>query len=507
LTYSQSRSKATFDALNQINLENVFRGIGSPTTCAATPGCVPINLFGAITPAMADYMRYNGHDENTTTQSDLSFNATRKLMKLQGGMLGIATGYEYRKESATDSPDPFVASTSKVLPLVGGVGQFPTTAASRDPTDGSYDLHEVYAELNAPLLAGLPGIHKLEIDAATRYSRYSTVGGKATSKLGIMYNPIASLLLRGSYAQGFRAPSILELYQGQRQTNFQAVDPCNGGGGKLVGCAGIPTTYNQNQYGAGTVPGLTAGNTKLKAETADSVSLGLAFTPESVRGLTLTMDAFQIKVKDAIASQSATQILQSCATTGVFCDLVIRNPSGEVMQLTQAVVNLSRIEVAGIDTTVRYIFPVSGGKLDTALDLSYLQKFRSFVPQPDGTVVVDDRAGKSDQPRATYPHLKGQASVRYLASDYSMGWKTRYIGSSDDIPNNAVNGGTVEAVFYQDLQFGYTLPGGKVSFAFGIDNVLDKQPPASAANNPINFDMYTYDVRGRYFYGKVSTRF
>jgi outer membrane receptor protein involved in Fe transport len=122
-------------------------------------------------------------------------------------------------------------------------------------------------------------------------------------------------------------------------------------------------------------------------------------------------------------------------------------------------------------------------------------------------VVIDDRAGKSDQPRSTFPRVKGQASLRYLASNYSFSWKTRYIGHSADLPNNAVNGGTVPGVSYHDLQLGYTLPGGKVNLAFGIDNVFDKQPPASAANNPINFDIYTYDVRGRYLYAKVSSKF
>jgi outer membrane receptor protein involved in Fe transport len=94
-----------------------------------------------------------------------------------------------------------------------------------------------------------------------------------------------------------------------------------------------------------------------------------------------------------------------------------------------------------------------------------------------------------------------------VAPNYTASWKARYIGHSADLPGNAVNGGTVGGVTYHDLQLGYTLPGGKVNLAFGIDNVFDKQPPLSAANNPINFDIYTYDVRGRYMYAKVSTRF
>ena len=60
------------------------------------------------------------------------------------------------------------------------------------------------------------------MDAALRHSKYSTVGGETTAKFGVAYRPISSVLLRSTYSQGFRAPSILELYQGSRNTNFQA---------------------------------------------------------------------------------------------------------------------------------------------------------------------------------------------------------------------------------------------------------------------------------------------
>ncbi len=506
-TLTYSKSDATFDAINQINLDNVYRALASPASCNAASNCVPLNLFGTITPEMANYIRYNAHDENGTKQTDFSFNATRSLTDLQGGSLGLAAGFEYRRESAYDTPDRFAATPSTVLPLVSGAPQAATTAQSRDATSGSYDLKEAYVELSAPVLARLPMVDKLEVDAAMRYSSYSSVGSKSTGKLGLLYRPVKSLLLRSTYSQGFRAPSILELYQGQRQTNFQAVDPCNGGGAGQPGCAGVPATYNQNQYNGGLVRGITAGNTKLKPETADTYAFGFTLTPESLRGFSLTADKFKIKVNDAIAAQSASQILTSCARTGTFCNLVQRASTGELQQLTQAVVNLSRIEVEGIDATARYNFAAAGGKFDTSLDLAYLQRYQSFVPQPDGTVAVDDRTGKSDQPRSTFPRMKGQAAVRYIASNYGLGWKLRYIGSSSDIPGNAVNGGTVPAVRYHDLQANYTLTGGAINLSFGIDNVTDVQPPASAANNPINFDIYTYDIRGRYFYAKVSAKF
>jgi iron complex outermembrane recepter protein len=504
---SYSHNAATFDAFNQINLENVYRALHSPALCAAAAGCVPLNLFGEITPAMADYIRFNGHDENRATMYNFAANASRQLFNLPGGPAGFAMGYEYRNESAVDAPDLFAATPSTVLPLVGGARQLPTTAQSRDPTVGSYDLHEVYGELNLPLLADIPGFYRLEVDAAARYSHYSTVGGRLTTKIGAAYRPVRDFMVRGTFSQGFRAPSILELYQGARQTNFQAVDPCNGGGAGLPGCAGVPASYNQNQFGSGAISGVTAGNRNLVAETADTFSAGIAFTPTFIPRFSLTVDWFRINVKDAITAQSAAQILNSCARTGNFCDLVRRAPSGEVLQLTQAVVNLARIEVEGVDATARYMLPTRVGNFEAAIDVAYLQRFRTFTPQPDGTVLMTDRAGLSDQPRSTFPRWKGQASLRYLGEVVTAGWKARYIGSSSDIPNNAVNGGRIPVTIYHDAQINFAVPNSQMTFGLGIDNIMDTQPPASAANNPINFDIYTYDIRGRYFYATAGIRF
>jgi iron complex outermembrane recepter protein len=507
-TFTYSRNRASFDQLNVVNFDNLYRALASPATCASAPGCVPLNLFGAITPQMADYIRTTSHDTNGTSQADFSFNVTRPIYELPGGSLAIAAGYEYRREAAFDSPDPFVSTPSTILPKVSGSPQAATSAQARDATAGSYHLHEAYVEVDAPLLANRPLVDKLEIDAAVRYSDYSTVGSKSTSKLGLLYRPVPALSMRGTWSQGFRAPSILELYQGQRVTNFPTVDPCNGGGAGKPGCAGVPASYNQSQFNGGLTPGVVAGNTQLKPESAETYAVGFTLAPQqALKGMSLTADKFRIKVKDAIAAQTATQIMQTCANTNVFCDLVQRGASGEVTRLVQAVVNLSRIEVEGIDATLRYTTPTAGAKIDAALDVAYLQSYKNFIPQPDGSIVVDDRTGKSDQPRSTFPRVKAQASLRWLGPVITAGWKARFIGSSKDVPNNAVNGGTVHSTLYHDVQASYSFSGGKNVVSVGIDNVFDKSPPASAANNPINFDIYTYDVRGRYLYARVTSKF
>lgn len=505
--FTYSRNQASFDQRNQINFDHVLQALASPASCAAVAGCTPLDLFGPMTPAMAGFIRYRGRDRNSASQADFTLNATRDLAALQGGALAIALGYEARREAAHDMPDVFAGSDSAVLPRVGGLAQAPTSAPGRSPTSGSYHLQEVYVEMNAPLVAGRPGVHRLAIDFATRYSDYSTVGGKATSKLGLQYAPSKSLLLRSTVSQGFRAPSILELYQGRRLTDFPTIDPCNGGGNGLPGCAGVPSSYQQSQFRGGLTPGVVAGNPQLKPESATTYAVGASVTPVHWPGLSLTVDKFRIKVSDAITTQSATQLLQSCARTGAFCALVRRGSAGEVLELTQAVVNLARIEVEGIDATLRHVLPLAGARIETMLDVAYLQSFKSFVPQPDGSISVDERAGKSDLPRSTFPHFKAQMSLRYLGPAYTAGWKGRYIGHSADLPNNAINGGRLPAMLVHDVQASCQLSGGKTTLAIGIDNLADRQPPASAANNPINFDIYSYDVRGRYAYLRASTKF
>ncbi len=504
---SWSRNEATFDAFNQVNYDHVYQALRSPAVCAAATGCTPLDLFGTMTPQMADYIRYNGHDEQVATQVDFAVNASRELFALPAGAVGFAMGYEYRREKADDRPDAFAASLSTVQPLSGGAPQPPTTAQAREPTAGSYDLHEIYAELNLPLLRDLPFAYRLDVDAAARYSEYSTVGGEATAKFGLAWRPVQDLLLRGTYSQGFRAPSILELYQGRRLTNFQAVDPCNGGGAGLPGCAGVPSTYNQNQFGGGTINGVVSGNENLEPETADTFSAGLAFTPGFLPGASLTFDWFRIDVDNAIAAQTATQLLQACAIRQVNCDLIDRASSGEVLELRQAVVNLSSIHVSGFDTTLGYAFDTRIGDFTASVDASYLDSFRTTIVQPDGSTEIDERAGKSDQPRSTFPRWKGQASLRYSRGDFDAGYKARYIGSSYDVAGNPVNGGEIDAITYHDLQLAYSFGDSKYRVALGIDNFTDRQPPASWANNPINFDIYTYDIRGRYMYATFRATF
>jgi len=114
--------------------------------------------------------------------------------------------------------------------------------------------------------------------------------------------------------------------------------------------------------------------------------------------------------------------------------------------------------------------------------------------------------------RATYPHWKGLASLRWSSDDWAVMWRGRYIGSTLDgaapaLPVTPVKGNRVASIFYNDLQLDRRFEDARTNVTLGVNNLFDKAPPISYANAPINFDIYTYDVMGRYFYVRVGKSF
>ncbi|HEY5850533.1 MAG TPA: TonB-dependent receptor, partial [Lysobacter sp.] len=191
----------------------------NPATAAnernVIPGCVPWNPFipfgregdGGLTnnQALQDWLfqRLNSSGETETTV--YSANLSGSLATLPGGDLGMAVGYENRKEQGRFIPDA-QAVTGNSTTLAGG------------PTQGSYTVDEVYAELFIPLLADITMAKELSFSIASRYSDYDTFGDTVNSKFGFKWKPIDSLLFRGTYAEGFRAPTINDLFGGGSQT-------------------------------------------------------------------------------------------------------------------------------------------------------------------------------------------------------------------------------------------------------------------------------------------------
>src|SRR5699024_6580269 len=148
-------------------------------------------------------------------------------------------------------------------------------------------------ELNVPILADMPGAQELSLSLATRYSDYDTFGDTLNNKFGLTWRPTDELLLRGTFAEGFRAPSIDNLYGGVGGTFAFYTDPCGNGPGNVAGnaactAAGVPADFVQ--LGQGLIPCdsfpcqtpnqfLSGSNPNLTPEEATSKTAGIVFSP------------------------------------------------------------------------------------------------------------------------------------------------------------------------------------------------------------------------------------
>ena len=524
---SAAENHIQFTEAGGIDLEHLALGLSSPQVCAAQPGCTEVDIFGQMTPAQAAYIADTGHETNMTRLYDATLDVTGGLVELPAGMLSAAFGVEAREVEGADSPDPYaneLSTASGALPLP--VTTPTTTQLTRTPTaDGSYNVREAYLELTAPLLADLPLVKKLETDVATRYSDYDTVGSKVTSKVGMAYHPVQGLLFRGTWSQGFRAPSLVELYTGERQANLAGAntDPCNGGAAahpNLPGCAGIPASYNQTNFNGGLLPETISGNPNVRPETAETWSYGVTLSPAWTPGLVLTFDGYKVTVDNAISTPAITTALQLCAAQGgAYCSILSRDPAtGQVLNVNSVYENLNQIQTEGYDLSLRYNLPTSVGTYDLVLSGTHLDEFNVISPNPTGGAPIVTRAvgtatGGTTPPtaRSTYPEWKALASLSWNLGDWTTLWRTRYIGSTADGPAPAlplipVKNGRVAAIAYHDLQLDRNFASWDLDVTVGVNNLFDQMPPASYANTPINFDIYTYDVMGRYFYVRLAKK-
>jgi outer membrane receptor protein involved in Fe transport len=495
---SWAENEATFTSQNQIHLDKLALGLlacNSPSASAdLLSGCVPVNLFAPLTQAMVDYIDFTGHDTNKAKQTNFTFNITGDFYDLPAGPIAFAAGLERRQEQGSDVPD----STSNSDPALNAYRT--TTSAPRDGTEGKYDLNEMYVEFSLPLLQDQPLAKELTLDIATRYSDYSTFGDTTNSKVGLGYRPTENLLIRGTWAEGFRAPSIVEMYEGIRATSVPVSDPCNGGGAGLVGCVGVPDTHVQL---TANVPATVGGNPDLQPETSDNISFGLVYTPDFLEGSSLTVDWYNIKLEDTISSFGAQDLLNLCATAGQRCAFISRDATGEISNVTDGPINLNSKEVKGVDIVARYSMDTRLGDLDMSLSASRLLDLTEVSTLADGTVKISEKVGTAAS-RASYPKWRSGLSAKLNNDRWSVNYSARLIGETTETVSNSPR--DIGTVVYHNISGRYSVSD-QFSLKMGADNVGDKQPPVSLTNLNINFDQNTYTAVGRYLYLQATYDF
>jgi len=517
----RSDNDADQDVTGTYNIAHIQKALGPLAACQADPTCVPLNLFGGpgtITPDMLKYILYHEHDTSHQSLGVVTANISGDLLQLPAGSLDFATGYEHRNLSGNYQPDAVV--------VAGDSNGVPSK-----PTAGSYNIDEFYLELNAPLIADAAFAKHLDLSLATRYSDYSTFGGTTNSKVGFRWQVVDDFTFRGTWAQGFRAPSIGELFGTFSRFDALLQDPCNNATGQRgANCTilGVPNpaTFTQSNP---QISVLTGGNPNLQPETSTNKTFGAIYSPTWAEGgswsqkLDFTATYYNITVKDAIQAKDAQTLLDRCADTldPAFCSLQGRNGAGYVTFLNDTLGNLGRVETSGWDFGLNWLGPdMAWGRFGVNWNSTYVNDYSAqsvetglFEPAHVGFEVTDSGIAR----------LRSTLHLNWAVADWSATWSMRYIsdltedcgaGAGFPVCNGPVTAQTADgshhlgAVTYHDIRASWKVP---VSTPFtvsaGINNMFAKDPPVCLSCSLNGYDASNYDLPGRFWYVEASLKF
>ena len=477
------------------------------------PGCVPLNIFGEpgtdtqITDEMLQYIsrNYDTTELGENRQESIQAIISGDMFELPAGTVGFAAGYEYRKESGSYTPDSLIL-------------QGTTTAGSAVSTLGSYSLDEFFIEISAPLIEDKPGIHRLELDLAARYSDYSTFGDNTTTKIGLRWMPVESLVVRGTVSEAFRAPSTPELFDGASTGFPEATDPCADNPNPNANClsTGVPAG-GYNSDGVEQIPTREGGSFNwgedfsLTPEEADIVTVGVVWEPEFLDGFSTTIDYWNIELTNAISTVGTQARLDGCFERGEYCETINRfGPDspvyGAIINVQDYTVNVGGIDTDGVDFEARYAFETDIGDWVVTLDGTYLLSYDKEIA---GGEVIDHKGRFVEPHDGMFAELRSNITVDWSMDDWGATVTGRYIDSVTETESGWWTDPfdrKVDSNFTVDFQGNYQASE-NVNLVLGVNNVFDEEPPFVFSAFGANTDVTTYDVIGRFIYARATLTF
>ena len=485
------------------------------TLTAPGNGCVPINPFGAgpTSPeALAyfesddrSYARVQQHVASASISGDFG-----QFFELPGGPVQFSFGGEYRAESSRFDPNDN---------LINGRyfgGDEPGTVL---PSRGSFDVWEVFGELNVPIVRDRPFFELLSVGAAGRYSDYSTVGSTKTWQFTGVYAPVRDVSFRGSYGQAVRAPNIGELFQPRSSAQGFFDDPCtsrsvgNGTEFRAANCqtqlAGVGRNTLLGEADTGfVINGVSQGNLSLRPERARTWTAGVVLRPRFLSRLTLSADWYDINLRDAINTVGPNDLVNLCVDqptlNNPYCAAYTRaSGTGRIDGFTVGPQNVANFRTAGLDLNVDYqIRTASTGTFDLRFVGGYLDRL-TFVAIPGAPVVNNlDNLGS--------PRWNANFSPTWTLNELSVNYSLRFFNATRAFDRNTTDANPdvadrrylrFDALWQHDIQLAYQMPDG-FGFYGGVTNFTDQKPDPAAygTNVPIS-------PLGRFVYFGVRTRF
>lgn len=542
----------------------------APNGGSTAAGCVPINVFGpagSISQAGSAFVQ-----QASTTLVKTTLAQARAVINGDFGAtapwaadpIQFAVGTEYRKYGASQISD----SLAKQPGELGGAG-----GAAPDIT-GGYDVYEFFGELVAPLVQDKPGFQELTAKGGVRYSAYKVNApgqpkyNTTTYKGELVWSPVKDIKFRGGYSRAVRAPNINELFNpvttgltslgtdpcsGAAPTtdaNLRAVCLAQGAPPATIGSILNPTAAQANATGG--------GDPNIKPETSDSYTLGVVLAPSFVPALTLTVDYYNIRVKNAVTTQAPGDIIASCFGTitaasaaSPACTNIRRNPvtggldgdPATTQGLPTPLTNLGKLKTSGIDVALNYRHDLGFAKLSMSFlgNYTFEAKFQAIAQTnpayPTLSVNRDCVGYFSANCGSILPKFQWsqRTTFSFEMVDVSLLWRhidhANYEGQAPDFLARGFNAGNntlfsgklpdgtgpynfnhIRPYDYFDLATRFPITP-TLELTLSANNLFNVKPPivgstaGTTAYNSGNTYPSTYDALGRAYAASIKLRF
>lgn len=425
--------------------------------------------LGASNPSVLASIARTNLGGNKTRLYNARALAEGPLMHLPGGEVRLAIGVEYERDKVTDQKN------GQAVP--GQEDSLPNAVP-----DFRRNIQSVFGEIAVPIFGAdnaAPGFHSLLLSASARYDKYSDVGGTFNPKIGLTYEPVNWVRIRGNWGTSFNAPT-----------------PDQRSGIQVAGA--LPVPFVPGQQAPWTII-LAGAAPDVRPQTAHTWSAGFDIRPPVLPGLKLSATYYNVFLKNQIGLLGLGQI----ALTPALANYVKDNqtcaaylPKYAVQQIAFLVPlplacavnqkfafidlrqqNLGQLKQDGIDFDLTYNRKVSFGSINAGFAGSYTLSRKSAVVA--GAPFSNDLAnpGTSRFFFVTSLGLQAGALGANVTLNHKQGYQltpaitTARFGTQDHVSSfNTV-----------DLFLTYKLPAGWLNdqtlLTLNVSNLLDQDPP------------------------------
>lgn len=383
------------------------------------------------------------------------------LFDMDGGTAVAIVGGEWRDIFYSDQYD----SLSEGGVIGGSAG---------NSAGGTRQVKAAYVEAVFPIQ------DNLEVTTAARYDSYNDYGSDVSPKVSVRYNPIDELVLRASYGEGFRAPSLDILTQKESFSADSVRDP------QHCLAVGLAETCSDQ------IDAYVIANPFLESETSTQYAFGIAY--EAAEWVDFSLDYFNIEIDNRIKAFSSGELVNLVNTNQSLPAgmSVARNQFGEIERITRGFGNQGTLDTAGLDLNLNTRFDFNEmGALRSNLSMSYTAKY-----EVDGADQLDFSA---------FPAYRGVLSNVYSIGDFDLAWNMNIIGDTARLSGAEYL--PVSTWITNDVNVSYNAPwGGKVTV--GSNNIGGKAPILGTdpdGSREYNFSLY--DGYGRIVYARYTQSF